>query len=166
MLIDSCSEQKIDEIARDVHDIKTTLRGTGNRITNKVNRTLQLPEAYADGSKSYTSEDERVSRRPKVELTQPKLVSSWDHSVQIIDFVKAVVEDGSRCASQDSLYHSLKRLLSSMEDTSAISVPRRSTNLEPLGGIDMPPLDAVLDLLRWVKGLLTSAHKSIASDGI
>lgn len=53
-----------------------------------------------------------------------------------------------------------------MEDTSATDGLRRSTNLEPLGAIEMPPLDAVLALLRWVKGQLASAHISIVSDSI
>ena len=81
----------------------------------------------------------------------------WDHSAHVVDFVKAVVEDrGSRNAVPEAteVLSSLRNLVQTLEEPSLIqdSSFLEATVAETASDPDMPPLEAVVTVLRWAKG--------------
>jgi hypothetical protein len=85
----------------------------------------------------------------------------WDHPIDIIDFVKSVVGDrGSRNVGPeaDELLSSLRNLVHILERPAAVrNVPfLQSGVVKPQAGPSMPPLEAVVEVLRWAKGTLVT----------
>ena len=83
----------------------------------------------------------------------------WDHSAHIIDFVKAVLKDrGSRDVGPEAseVLSSLRKLVQALEDPAAargLSFPKAKLTKHQANP-PMPPLEAVLMVLRWAKGSL------------
>ena len=113
------------------------------------------PESWQSGN----SPNLRLNTGSLVEpLEEQKLASfcaesQWDHSGHITDFVKAIVDDRySRYIEPDvgssEIMSSLKALVSALEAPKAV----QSTRLPEAGESTMPPLDAVVTVLRWAKG--------------
>lgn len=143
------SEQKIDDIARDIDGIKLLLQ------------RLNVPQ---DENKPKTSSiwhlNHADSAEPLIEH-QPLPASGgeplWDQLAHIIDFVTAVVEDrGSRDISPEAseVLSSLRNLVQTLERPAAmrdLSFPEAKVakyQADP----SMPPLEAVVAVLRWAKG--------------
>ena len=153
VLIWSCtfSEQKIDDIARGIDGIKLLLQGLN------VPPDEKQPE---NGSIGYLNQAESV--KP---LTEHQPISAsggeplWDHSAHIIDFVIAVVEDiGSRDIGPEAseVLSSLRNLVQTLEGRAAardLSFPGAKV-VEYQADPPMPPLEAVVAVLRWAKGSL------------
>ena len=91
----------------------------------------------------------------------------WNHSAHIVDFVKAVVED--RALRNDGpeateMVSSLRNLVQALEGLAAVrcpAFPDLGLAKDPANS-PMPPLEAVVAVLRWAKGssLITNGgHK-------
>lgn len=147
------SERKIDDIVRNVSLIKTALQGSIPE--NHSNNHHVSPETTSQSVAvvSASDESERTTKRQTVQLAKQKNASSWDHSVQIIEFVKSVAESSTPIVD-NGLASSLKRLGHAMTNPSSES---QLPGITALSGSQpqpspVPPLGIVLPLLRWVKG--------------
>lgn len=95
-----------------------------------------------------------ISRQP---LSTPASEPLWDHSAHIIDFVKAVVEDkGSRDVGSETseVFSSLRTLVQILEgpaDVRSLSF-LESKVAKFQADPPMPPLEAIVAVLRWAKG--------------
>ncbi|KAF2238759.1 hypothetical protein EV356DRAFT_563475 [Viridothelium virens] len=148
VLISAKYEQKIDDIARDVGGIKLL---------------LQVPNAPSAEKWPVTRSQWNFNPVESVKpLIQCQSISAlggeplWDHSAQIVDFVKAVSEDrSSRDVRPESseVLSSLRKLVQALEDP----IPARGSSVhraKPTTQQDnppMPPLEAVVAALRWAK---------------
>ncbi|KAL9071886.1 MAG: hypothetical protein Q9157_005312 [Trypethelium eluteriae] len=143
-------EQKIDDIARDVGGIKLLLQG---------------PNAPSAEKRPVTRSQWNLNPVESVKpLIQCQSISAsggeplWDHSAQIVDFVKAVSEDrSSRDVRPESseVLSSLRKLVQALEDPitargSGSSVHRTKPATQQVNP-PMPPLEAVVAVLRWAK---------------
>ncbi|KIX01886.1 uncharacterized protein Z518_07825 [Rhinocladiella mackenziei CBS 650.93] len=145
----SSSEQKIDDIAKSVDGIKDLLQGlnvspdTKGLETGSIRHPRQ-PELLQDPTKNQP-----ISLSGSEHL--------WDHSPHIIDFLKAALEsEGSRDAQPqaDNLFSSLRSLVQTLEGPAAVRnlpSPQSKVTRYPAGS-SMPPLEAVVAVLRWAKG--------------
>lgn len=100
-------------------------------------------------------------KRQTVQSEKQKNPPTWDHSIQIIDFVKSVAES-STPGNDDKLSFSLKSLGRVMTNQ---SVGSQVPGIAAFSGIQseslpIPPSSYVLPLLRWVKGM---SHFTIRS---
>ncbi|KAL2819062.1 hypothetical protein BDW59DRAFT_165217 [Aspergillus cavernicola] len=123
VLISAQYEQKIDDIARDISGIKVMLQKPAE---------LSLP------------------RRDCQSVVGGGGEPRWDHSTHIIDFVKAVLEDGvSRICGPEAtaVLSSLKKIVHALDNPAATRHTPTMSQVAP----SMPPLDAVLSVLRWAK---------------
>ncbi|KAF2877676.1 hypothetical protein BDV95DRAFT_535423 [Massariosphaeria phaeospora] len=142
VLISSQYEQKIDDIAASVDGIKRLLLGLN--LSSDSNPMIAQPTDQPDVA------DYRVEQRPILPS------AALDHSAHIIDFVRAVIDDKSLRDSRsgvDETFRSLEKLVQTLEDpanTRNSSYPDRKVgnyrNRPP-----MPPLEAVVTVLRWAK---------------
>ncbi|KAI1459923.1 hypothetical protein F4805DRAFT_465878 [Annulohypoxylon moriforme] len=148
VLISAQYEKKIDDIAKGIDGIKLFLQGLN-----------AIPDAKQPEASSAQHFNQIDSVKPLIEH-HPDYISNsnslWDHSVHIIDFVKAVVEE--RCSGEDEnesngVLSSLKKLVRALEDPAAIKdLPSQQIKVAAYRtGPSMPPLDAVVSVLRWVK---------------
>ncbi|KAF2493075.1 hypothetical protein BU16DRAFT_466133 [Lophium mytilinum] len=148
VLISAQYEQKIDGIARDIDGIKLLLQQL-NVTPDEAN-----PE---DGSTGHLNEagaiKALIGHRP---VSASAGESLWGHSTHIIDFVKAVVEDrglGDVGPEASDVLSSLRNLIQALEDPAAVrdlsspEVDVAKYQAKP----PMPPLEAVVAVLRWVK---------------
>ena len=81
----------------------------------------------------------------------------WEHSTHVIDFVKAVVEDrDSLNVGQEAIevLSSLRNLVQTLEHPRLIEElsSRDARAAKFPADPPMPPLEAVVDVLRWAKG--------------
>lgn len=114
--------------------------------------------------------DQAESTKPlalHLSISGPDGEPTWDHSAQIIDFVRAVVEDrDSRIVGPEAseVLSSLRKLVPALEDPAAQGSLYFSTLKPAKHPINppMPPLDAILTLLRWAKGSSKSSQKHVS----
>ncbi|KAI8953772.1 fungal-specific transcription factor domain-containing protein [Xylaria longipes] len=149
VLISAQYERKIDEIAEGLEVIKALLQEshlpTGrecndNPSPRNVGPVTTEPIPFRESTISTSKEPQK-----------------WDHSAQVTDFVKTVVEDrASREDSgteEDDILASLRRLARALDDSNAardLSFPeiRSSKSQEH---VSMPPIEAAVLVLRWAK---------------
>ena len=122
------------------------------------------PEARSIGHPNQVE-----SVKPLIEsrsISAPSGEPLWDHSAHITDFVKTVLEDrGSRDVGTEAseVLSSLRKLVQALEDPAAargLSSPGARL-AKHQANPPMPPLEAVVTVLRWAKGsLLTTMHVS------
>lgn len=99
----------------------------------------------------------------------PPLKRTWDHSTHMVDFIKSVVADaGHRNDGSEAskVVASLKELTQKLEKPKAapeLTFPADS-GIDPPQKGSLPPLDAVLDVLRWAKNHNTNSRISWISD--
>jgi hypothetical protein len=100
---------------------------------------------------------------------QPPTEIVWGHSLHMIDFVKAVVRDGtSRLtrpeASQALL--SLQKLLHTLEAPHQVRKLRSSREemTAPRDDTIMPPQESAVAVLRWAKGLVRTYNLRPSTD--
>ena len=95
----------------------------------------------------------------------------WDHSAHIIDFVKAVLEDrGTRDIGLEAgeVLSSLRKLVQALEDPAAargLSFPKAKL-AKHQASPPMPPLEAVVTVLRWAKGSLLTTNACLEFSNI
>ncbi|KAF2181556.1 hypothetical protein K469DRAFT_671308 [Zopfia rhizophila CBS 207.26] len=143
VLISAQYEQKIDGIARDIDGIKALLQGISASSDNDHSKVDSLQRLSTTGLASPFNEQKSVSICDE---------SQWDHSGHIIDFVKAVVNDrDSRYVEPEAgeVLLSLRNLVKALEDPT----PIRNSYLPKAADSTMPPLEAVLAVLRWARDL-------------
>lgn len=144
------SEQKIDDIASGIQDIRQLLQ----------NKDATVDIARLSGV-SIDDIGQPESPRPAPEL-QPVLKAEaapieWDASSHIVDFVKAVVKDcGLRCPNLE-LGQAVSSLSTFVQPTDG-ALPNQNLDCGlvqsciPQAQPSLPPLTAAVDLLRWAKG--------------
>lgn len=154
----SFSEQKIDDIAKGIDGIKLLLQGLNVSPETKQPEPGSLQRLNEAGPTKQLIEHEPISESGGGSL--------WDYPVHIIDFVKAVVEDGNSkdVGLEDSeVLSSLKRLVQTIENPTALrdsSIPELRA-AEYRDGPSMPPLEAVVAVLRWAKGQLLVVNEYV-----
>ncbi len=149
------SEQRIDGITKGIEDIKHLLQGLNVSSEGKQSETASsawnFPQA---GLVKHLAEPQPVTA-PGGEPP------SWDHSIQIVEFVRSVVEDrGSSYvgSAPSEVISSLKSLLQALETPTAarhLSISGAKVAKHHTSPT-MPPVEAVVAVLRWAKGLLIS----------
>lgn len=88
----------------------------------------------------------------------------WNHSSHIIDFVKVVVEENTWASgsSQGSeILSSLRRLVETLENSNVNQQTPRPNMviLNTQVKSTLPPLEAVVSILRWAKGTSLLVNK-------
>ncbi|KAF4490466.1 hypothetical protein FAGAP_10763 [Fusarium agapanthi] len=143
------SERKIDDISRDVSSIKTLLAGLDlNRVTSA--QTSQEQHSSASISSNPAEANNSGNLRPPDTAAPPP---RWDHSAHIIDFVQSIIR-GNLLVQADtewsSTVSSLKSLANALENPQMTQSQQPKPH-EPLESIPTPPLEAIVQILRWVK---------------
>lgn len=156
----SSSEQKIDDIARGIDGIKLLLKGLNLPAATAAREQLATP--------SKLQEDVNELVEPLIGTRSSSALSGeplWDHSAHIVDFVKSVLDDRrSKIAvhEADEVFSSLQKLVHALEDPSGARAASntRSKPVQRWGSPCMPPLEAVVAVLRWAKSwsFLTNAR--------
>ena len=92
----------------------------------------------------------REGREP---LVQCRKTQTWDHSGNITDFIRAVLSDRAYTYvdhESSEVLSSLRSLVQTLEEAK----PTRDNYTQEPSELAMPPLEAILEILRWVKGQL------------
>ncbi|KAI7978784.1 hypothetical protein EIK77_006641, partial [Talaromyces pinophilus] len=146
----SKGEQKIDGIARDIDGIKLLLQN----LSVSTNKRQSEPQ-----STWHLDQAESVKPKPLVERksrSAPSGEAPWDHSVQTIDFIKAILEDRRLRAvwsEGTEVVSALRQLVQDLEKPAAVqglSFPRVEL-LRYQANPPMPPTEAVVEVLKWAK---------------
>ncbi|KAI0539300.1 fungal-specific transcription factor domain-containing protein [Xylaria digitata] len=149
VLISAQYEQKIDEIAEGLKSIKALLQTSQVVIGQESggNNLLRVPNP--SGKESLVLSESTAN--PSKEL------ATWDHSAQVVDFIKTVAEDrasrGDYGTEENDVLSSLKRLAWALEESNVVRdlsfADTRDAKLQDHRSMP-PPEDAVL-VLRWAK---------------
>jgi hypothetical protein len=133
---------------RDINDIKGLLQER-NASSGKFASLQEQPKAdeslRVDPGGLPTPHEER---EPVIHCRKSQ---TWDHAGNITEFVRAVVSDRAyTCVDNESsdVLSSLKSLVQALEDPKSA---RNNCMPEP-SELTMPPLEAILEILRWAKG--------------
>lgn len=142
----SLSEQKIDDIAESIDGIKGLLQRLNLSKDDERHETDLVV-------RSDQSEVSIGHRQPDPERSE----AVWDHPAHIIDFVKSVVEDVDSKNLQpeaNKVFTSLENVLQILEGQAIAPVMpiQRVALSDHSSSSSMPPLDAVVVVLRWAKG--------------
>lgn len=115
---------------------------------------------------SSSTEGVLFETRPRPDLIKPASArekrastpdcgqAQWDHPGHIVDFVKAVAnnsDENHNTPEADEVLSSLKNLVQALEDPT----PKQRT-CPPVIDSASPPLEAILAVLRWSKGQISS----------
>ena len=140
------SEQKIDGIAKGIDGITLLLKELS------AHPEARKPENGSTWQLNQTDTVKPVTEYQPISTTGGERL--WDHSVHIVSFVKAIVEDRSArpvAPEDDQILSSLEELARTLEsppDTRNLSFQTGN-----VAGVQaMPPLEAAVAVLRWAKG--------------
>ncbi|GAP85999.2 putative C6 transcription factor [Rosellinia necatrix] len=144
------NERKIDEIAEGLEAIKTLLQ--------KSHLPLSQGECDDSSARHIQNANTTSSLTPsEFVVSAPKEPIKWDHSAQVNDFIKIVVEDRAfreePGAAESDVLSSLRRLARALEEPNVardLSFPD-VRDAGPQDGISMPPAEAAVFVLRWAK---------------
>ncbi|KAF5624584.1 hypothetical protein F52700_9753 [Fusarium sp. NRRL 52700] len=149
VLVSEKYERKIDDISRDVSSIKTLLAGLDlNRVTST--QTSQEQNSSASITTNTTEVNNSGNLPPPDRAAPPP---RWDYSAHIVDFVQSIIRDNDPVQSDtewSSTISSLKSLVNALENPH-MTPSQQSKPHEPLESIPTPPLEVIVDILRWVK---------------
>ncbi|KAL3601791.1 hypothetical protein FPOAC2_06065 [Fusarium poae] len=144
-------EQKIDDISRDVNDIKSLLASLDfGKIT--------LPRTSAQHQTTPRPENREIVEEPlrDQDVSQSSSHPQWDHSSHIINFIKSIVQRGTLGYTSPEwrdTVSSLEGLVNVLENPhparSLPSIELISSNRTETA--PTPPLEAILEILRWAK---------------
>ncbi|KAI0456635.1 fungal-specific transcription factor domain-containing protein [Xylaria acuta] len=149
VLISAQYERKIDKIAEGLEAIKALLKESHPPIGRECddNPSLHNVEPVTAEPPAARVSASGTSKEP----------AKWDHSAQVTDFVRTVVED--RASREDpgreenEVLASLRRLASVLDDSNAA----RDLSFPEIRGpksqdqVSMPPAEAAVLVLRWAK---------------
>ncbi|GKU21467.1 unnamed protein product [Fusarium langsethiae] len=155
VLVSEQYEQKIDDISRDVSHIKSLLTGLDlDRITSTRASTHHhtTPRVENPGVAKVPLKDRDAS--------QSSPPPQWDHSSHVINLIKSIVQQGtSGYASPEwkDTVSSLENLVNVLEDPHASRCPASTEHIASnrTGNGPAPPLEAILEILRWTKAHAT-----------
>ncbi|KAF5624074.1 uncharacterized protein FTJAE_10399 [Fusarium tjaetaba] len=143
------SERKIDDISRDVSSIKTLLAGLElNRATSTQTSQEQHRSPFVSPSPA-----EAINSKKSQSADRAALPPRWDYSAHIIDFVQSIIRDNGSVQGDtewSSTVSSLKSLADALENPD-ITRSQQPKPHEPPESIPTPPLEAIVQILRWVK---------------
>ncbi|KAF5258513.1 hypothetical protein FOXYS1_10904 [Fusarium oxysporum] len=149
VLVSEQYERKIDDISRDVSSIKSLLAGLDlNRIASAQTSHEQHHSASISSSPAEANNSEKL-RPPATTAPLPR----WDYSAHIIDFVQSIIQDNGSVQEDtewSSTISSLKSLANALESTRMTRSQQKKPH-EPPESIPKPPLEAIVEILRWVK---------------
>ncbi|KAI0173200.1 hypothetical protein GGR52DRAFT_579960 [Hypoxylon sp. FL1284] len=149
VLISAQYEQKIDNIAKGIDGIKLLLQDIN--APSGAARAVDHPARNVGQTNLLRFPHENQSS--SLPVGEPL----WDHSAHIIDFVKAVVQDRDPSdvgIEENEILSSLKGLIRKLENpTPNLSSSLPEANIPKLKPISssMPPMEAVVTVLRWAK---------------
>ncbi|RGP67108.1 hypothetical protein FSPOR_6164 [Fusarium sporotrichioides] len=149
------SEQKIDDISRDVSHIKSLLTGldldriTSTRASTHHHTTLRVENP---GVAKVPLKDRNAS--------QSSPPPQWDHSSHVINLIKSIVQQGTSGYTSPEwkdTVSSLENLVNVLEDPHASRFPASTEHIASnrTGNGPAPPLEAILEILRWAKAHTT-----------
>ncbi|KAI0183892.1 hypothetical protein EV127DRAFT_445642 [Xylaria flabelliformis] len=150
ILISAQYEQKIDDIAEGLEAIKALLQ-----------KSRPPTEPECGDSPAQRKTDHGTTAKPLAPKESSVSASTepvkWDHSAQVTDFVRTVVEDrASRKylgTEESDILASLRRLSRTLNDTNVardLSFPE-IRDLKSHENVSMPPVEAAVLVLRWAK---------------
>ncbi|PNP56329.1 hypothetical protein FNYG_15364 [Fusarium nygamai] len=146
------SERKIDDISRDVSSIKTLLAGLElNRATS-----TQTSQEQPRSASLSSSPAEAINSKKSQSADRAALPPRWDYSAHIIDFVQSIIRDNGSVQGDTewgSTVSSLKILVNALENPHMTRSQQPKPH-EPPESIPTPPLEAVVQILRWVKEII------------
>ncbi|KAH8690118.1 hypothetical protein BGW36DRAFT_390242 [Talaromyces proteolyticus] len=147
VLISAQYEQKIDQIAKGIDSLTVLLSQNASRGVEKSETALVWHPSQASSDKDIAAHQTRLSSHGGD--------AQWDHSAHIIKFVKAVVDNRNPQYgdSPSEVVASLKKLLeilnapaTTLQTSHKFQISNNAANSPP-----MPPLEAVVNALRWAK---------------
>ena len=147
------SEHKVDDIARSIDGIKLLLEGL-NVSPNEIHYDTP-PYKSPEQAESGRLLIDKVEERPVYIRSQP----IYDHSAHIICFIKDVAEagaSGDTGPASDDVIASMRNLVQEVEGPVVVrplTCPDKEAGLCQ-ADVSMPPLKAVVAVLRWAKGSL------------
>ncbi|KAI1750974.1 fungal-specific transcription factor domain-containing protein [Xylaria castorea] len=149
ILISAQYEQKIEEIAEGLEAIKALLQKSHPPSERECDDSPTLRKLDNVTSQPLTFRESAVSTS--------KEPAKWDHSAQVSDFVKTVVEDRASReypgTEESDILASLRRLSRALNDSNVardLSFPEiRGSKSQDF--ISMPPVEAAVLVLRWAK---------------
>ncbi|KAF2965254.1 hypothetical protein GQX73_g8332 [Xylaria multiplex] len=143
------SGQKIDEIAEGLKSIKTLLESSHVAVGQESGGNSLL-HVLNPSRKDYLVLSEST-------VHPPNELAKWDHSAQVIDFVKTVAKD--RASREDygteenDVLYSLERLAWALEESNVLRdlsfADTRDAKLQDYRS--MPPVEDTTLVLRWAK---------------
>ncbi|KAI0468679.1 fungal-specific transcription factor domain-containing protein [Xylaria cf. heliscus] len=151
VLISAQYEQKIDEIADGLEAIKVLLQDS-QPLPQRGERD-GAPSRHKDAPFTLEPLTIRISGG-----SISKEPAKWDHSAQLTNFVKTIVEDRASqvdtgTEENDDILPSLKRLAKALDEPNTardLSFPE-IRNLKPQDPLSMPPVEVAVLALRWAK---------------
>ncbi|KAF7557280.1 hypothetical protein G7Z17_g783 [Cylindrodendrum hubeiense] len=157
-IVELGSEKKIDDIAKSIEDIKLLLQGFSTPSDVKRPETISPQHILASGLAKPLAKHQHIATADGEHL-------SWDHSAYIIGFVECVAEYRGveeAPSGADPIIASLRNLTQTLARPDSIrdstyteaKTVRYQTKTSP-----MPPLEAVVVALRWVKGSLLAGNR-------
>ncbi|KAL5378873.1 hypothetical protein DPSP01_008806 [Paraphaeosphaeria sporulosa] len=157
VLISAKYEQKIDGIARDIDGIKQMLQTLQVAEHEFRPRTVSGPQS-TQGSPMPLPRDTQLHPETNSEIV-------WGHSAHMIDFIKAIVRDGaSRSTGPEAnqVLSTLQKLLHALESPPQALGQRYSREgiASNRDGINMPPQESAVTVLRWAKEHASNARIS------
>ncbi|KAI7764094.1 hypothetical protein LZL87_006476 [Fusarium oxysporum] len=142
-------ERKIDDISRDVSSIKTLLAGLDlNRVTSA--QTSQ-EQHHSTSISSNPAKENNLEKLQPLATTVP--LPRWDYSAHINTFVQSIIQDNGPVQADPewrNTVSSLKSLANALENTQMTRSQQPKPH-EPPESIPTPPLEAILEILRWTK---------------
>jgi hypothetical protein len=153
----TCSEEKINGIAKDIDEIKLLLE--------RLDTTTDAKQARESPSTFINSAVDTSSEKPPVEnYTMPApgdKPSSWSYSAHIVDLIRDVVNgesEGGDGPERSEVISSLRNLVQALEKpphAQELSLSSsRATFADNSDKPLMPPLDAAVAILRWARGMI------------
>ncbi|KAM0396756.1 hypothetical protein ACHAQC_004273 [Fusarium culmorum] len=147
----SGGEQKIDDISRGVSDIKSLLAGLN---LDRIAPTRSSAQHYT--TPSLVGEGPLKGREVSRNSPPPQL----DHSSHVINFIKSIVQrstEGYTSPEWKDTISSLEGLVNVLEDphpSRSSTFPGHTAGNQAENG-SAPPLEAILEILRWAKAHAT-----------
>ncbi|KAF2117979.1 hypothetical protein BDV96DRAFT_406881 [Lophiotrema nucula] len=144
ILISAQYERKIDDIANDVSSIKRLIQ---DHDTSSGGKRVQTKPSLITQTNIHESPNPLAEYKS---ISASNGLPVWDYSSHLIDFVKAVLDERTSndvAPETNGILLSLTKLVHALENPSVA----RSSPVRAASTPSMPPLDAVVEVLRWAK---------------
>ncbi|KAF5573737.1 hypothetical protein FPANT_12175 [Fusarium pseudoanthophilum] len=149
-------ERKIDDISRDVSSIKTLLAGLELNRATSTQPSQEQPRSASVSPSPAGAISSKISKFADRAALPPR----WDYSAHIIDFVQSIIRDNGSVQGDtewSSTVSSLKSLANALENPH-ITRSQQPKPHEPPESIPTPPLEAIVQILRWVKDICNKVY--------